>query len=287
MSTVEDLALWDRNLVTGHVGGDWLAPALARQTPFGNGTENRYARGQIVRDHRGHRTVSHGGLWPGYKTEFLRVPGLDTTVIAISNAGNADPNLVAHQVLDAILDPLPGTAPRSPMLPPEALASLAGRYLSPDTAATVDIAVNAAGQPTLATNGLVVSAVADTGRPAAVAARAAASSPCARSAPDAVEVEEDAGHPGPPGPSVPRGASLPPGLAGTYRSVRDGRHLDADDRERGAGAVPRPGREPAARLAGAAGGGRRGPRPGAGHAVPGLAGRARAARRGQRWRRWR
>lgn len=216
VSSVTDLALWDRNLNTGRVGGDWLAPALARQTPFLNGTENRYARGQIVRDYRGHGTISHGGLWPGFKTEFLRVPVLDTTVIAIANAGNADPGLLAQQVLDVLLEAVPGTEPLVPVPPPAVLASLAGRYLDRDTGATLDIGINAGGQPTLATNGLVVTA---TPLPDNLLASPRSSSVFAVQAQgtDAVEVEQDAGHRS-VWHRVKPGATLPDGLAGTYRS---------------------------------------------------------------------
>ena len=46
--------------------------ALERPTPFRNGMHNHYARGLRLRNYRGVPTVSHGGLWPGYRTEFLR-----------------------------------------------------------------------------------------------------------------------------------------------------------------------------------------------------------------------
>ena len=217
VSSVIDLALWDRALVTGRVGDGWLAPALAHQTPFLNGTENRYARGQVVRPYRGHGTVSHGGLWPGYKTEFLRVPGLDLTVIAISNAGNADPNLVAHQVLDILLETAPATTPRVAMPAAAALQALAGRYLDPVSSATVDIAVNAAGLPTLASNGLVVTAapLAD-GRLAAP--RSSSMFAVRAMGPDTIEVEQDAGHVS-LWHRVPPDAVVPADLPGTFHSA--------------------------------------------------------------------
>ena len=48
VSSVEDLALWDRNFTTRRLGADWL-DALSEQMPFNNGHENFYARGLIVR----------------------------------------------------------------------------------------------------------------------------------------------------------------------------------------------------------------------------------------------
>lgn len=74
VSCVQDLALWDRNFTTGIVGGTAMGEALATQAPFTGGAMNLYARGLRIDTWRGVRTVSHGGLWPGYRTEFLRVP---------------------------------------------------------------------------------------------------------------------------------------------------------------------------------------------------------------------
>ena len=37
--------------------------------------------------HRGVRTIGHDGLWPGYKTSFVRIPDHDAAVICISNDG--------------------------------------------------------------------------------------------------------------------------------------------------------------------------------------------------------
>jgi CubicO group peptidase (beta-lactamase class C family) len=215
VSSVQDLALWDRNFTTRRIGAGWL-DGLAQQTPFANGTENRYARGQVVRPYRGLRTVSHGGLWPGYRTEFLRVPEQGVTVIAIANGGPIDPNLLAHRALDAVLETRPGIHP-VPALPGKAaLAPLAGRWLEPESGATLDIAVPESGIPTLSTNGLEVKVEATVdGR---LASPRSSSVFLVRGlGPDVIEVEQDAGTRG-PWRRVPEGASLPTGLPGTYYS---------------------------------------------------------------------
>ena len=220
VSSVQDLALWSHNATTRAIGDGWL-DGLTVQTPFANGTINRYARGLVVRPYRGLETVSHGGLWPGYRTEFLRVPALAATVIAISNAATSDPNLLAHRALDAVLETRPGARSMGfhpvPALPPkETLAPMAGRWLDPVSGATLDIAVSEAGIPTLATNGLTVTAEAtEDGR---------FSSPRASSVfivkpggADVIEVEQDAGTVG-QWQRVTEGAALPHGLSGTYHS---------------------------------------------------------------------
>ena len=58
----------------------------------------RYRRGVAIGEVRGLETVGHGGLWPGFRTEFLRVPAADLTVIVIANLATIDPWRLAHAI---------------------------------------------------------------------------------------------------------------------------------------------------------------------------------------------
>lgn len=210
VSSVLDLALWHRNYVTGRVGGVALGAALAEPGRFTNGMPNGYARGLRVAEVRGLATVSHGGLWPGYKTEFLRIPARDQAVIVIANAGSADPYAIGQSVLEALLEGVPGVAP-APKLPAKAeLARYAGRFLDDARPATVDLSMSEAGQLSGSTNGIgfQVKALAD-GR---LAAR--------RSAPDwAMRLSED-------GDTL--AVELDAGVTATYRRIAPGAALPAD-----------------------------------------------------------
>ncbi|MDP9097108.1 MAG: beta-lactamase family protein, partial [Pseudomonadota bacterium] len=167
VSSVPDLALWAQNFSTKRVGAAWL-DGLMTQTPFSNGTENRYARGLVVRPYRGMATWSHGGLWPGFRTEFLMVPEQQAAVIAIANHGGADPNLLAHRALDAVLETRPGVYALPARLPSATLRRLVGRYVDGAGDTTLDIDVNDAREPTLTTNGVpVVAEATEDGRLAA------------------------------------------------------------------------------------------------------------------------
>lgn len=216
VSTVQDLALWERNFTTRRIGATWL-DELIRQTPFANGTTNRYARGLVVRPHRGLETVSHGGLWPGYRAEFLRAPSQDVAVIAISNSGASDPNLLAHRAIDAVLDSRPGIH-AVPALPErDVLAELPGRYLEPLTGTTLEIALTDAGGLTLTMNGLTVTAEAtEDGRLASP--RGSSMFALRRLSPGVIEVEQDAGSRS-TWQRVESDEALPEGLAGTYEST--------------------------------------------------------------------
>ena len=150
VSCIADLARWDHNFTTGTVGGPALAKALEAQVPFTNGRPASYARGLQIKPYRGLRTVDHGGLWPGFKTEFLRVPELDLTLIAIANNAAVDCYRLAHRVLDGLIADRP-----QPALPPRAtLDRLAGRWLDRDSPATVEFSVAADGTPMASMHGV-------------------------------------------------------------------------------------------------------------------------------------
>jgi CubicO group peptidase (beta-lactamase class C family) len=217
VSCVEDLALWDRNFITHQVGGPALAEALERQIDFTGGGRCGYACGLRVYPHRGVRTVGHGGLWPGYKTEFLRAPDRGVTVICISNNGGSDPYHLAHDILDVILDGLPGVQAVPPLPARGTLAKLAGRWLDRDSGMTVDISLAATGLPMGNTHGVPFRL-----QPSAdgrlEASRSGDDFWCALAPDGTLAVELDAGvratyH------RVAPGAVLPEGLAGTYANA--------------------------------------------------------------------
>ena len=215
VSSVEDLALWVRNMATGRVGGTALVTALETQASFPGGVLNGYARGLQIRQRRGMRTVEHGGSWPGYRAHFLRVPALDVAVICLSNDATAEPSTLAHLILQAAVEDRPGVL-AMPGLPPEAeRRRLPGRYLDRATGATIDVALADSGEPTATLYGNVSRL--QTGPDGRLEAAHAAPDFLATLSPDAktLDVELDAGtratyH------RVDPAASLPADLAGRY-----------------------------------------------------------------------
>lgn len=152
VSSVEDLALWHAQFGLPAQHGTALAEALATMTPFVNGMPNTYARGLRTKTHRGVRTVGHDGLWPGFKTSFVRIPDHHAAVICIGNDGASDPHDLAFQVVDALIEGAPGVH-AVPPLPAWAKAEVTGCYLDRDSGATVDLARDAQGRVTANTNG--------------------------------------------------------------------------------------------------------------------------------------
>lgn len=214
VSSVRDLAQWAQNFTTRRIGPGWL-DGLTVQTPFTNGTENRYARGLVARPYRGIATWSHGGLWPGFRTELLMVPAQQTTVIVMANNGSADPNLLAHRALDAVLEAWPGVHPVPKPLPPATLGRLAGRYVDDASDTTLDIDVDGS-KATLTMNGIpTVAEATEDGRLASPRSNSVFA--IRADGDDSVKVEQDAGTIG-TWRRVAASAALPGGLAGVYRS---------------------------------------------------------------------
>ncbi len=212
VSCVEDLAIWDGNFSNPRVGGKALIAELLRETPFLNGTRNAYARGLQRQDHRGLATVEHGGLWPGYKTAFLRVPDRGATIICIANLATIDPHAIARRMLDAVIDGTPGVHAIPPLPPVDTLDRLAGRYLDREGGVTVDLSVNEAGLPVASVNGVpAVMQATEDGRLAA----SGSSVFTLRPAGDGIAVEKDAGVTATYG-RIAAGATLPAGIAGRY-----------------------------------------------------------------------
>ena len=142
VSGIEDLALWARSLSVGGLGGGLgggLEAQLDATAPFNNGTTNRYALGLEVETWRGLRLVSHGGLWPGYKTAFLRIPEKRLTVIVIANNARLDPHHMGLQVLEAALD---GDPSLQPAPKPFDYAAMTGSWLCEAEGFSLDVAAD-------------------------------------------------------------------------------------------------------------------------------------------------
>lgn len=154
VSCVEDLALWERALATGQSVGRAVAEGLPARARFENGMLNAYARGQELGHHRGLVTIDHGGLWPGFRTCFLRVPERHLTVIAIANHGGVDAHLLAHRMLDAAIEGMPGLHPVPPMPARPVLEPLVGRWVAPESGITVEFELDAEGGPVARQHGV-------------------------------------------------------------------------------------------------------------------------------------
>jgi len=91
VSTPRDLFLWSEALWNGKVLRpeslqEAFRPEITNYSASDSSGEG-YACGWGVRDVLGHRWIGHGGYIPPYRASLWRVPDLDVTVVALTNAG--------------------------------------------------------------------------------------------------------------------------------------------------------------------------------------------------------
>ena len=104
MSSVDDLLPWDQNFYANKLGKGTLLKELQTQGVLNNGKRISYALGLEIGSYRGLPTVEHGGALFGYRTEILRFPGQDFTVLCLCNFSNAGPGNLSRRVADLYLE---------------------------------------------------------------------------------------------------------------------------------------------------------------------------------------
>jgi CubicO group peptidase (beta-lactamase class C family) len=157
-TNVEDLLHWDSNFLEPKVGGQALLEQLQTPGTLSSGAALSYALGLSIGEHRGQRTVSHGGSWGGYRAELIRFPDQSFSVALLCNLGTINPSQLATRVADVyladVLAPARVAADRSaagmaeaalspaassaaaaagPVLEPDVLSALAAIWRDPST----------------------------------------------------------------------------------------------------------------------------------------------------------
>jgi CubicO group peptidase (beta-lactamase class C family) len=102
-STVDDLLRWDQNFAGGRLGGEEFAEFMETRGRLASGQRIQYASGLVIGRYRGLRTVSHEGRLPGTRSEMLRFPGQQLTVICLCNRGDADSADLARRIASIYL----------------------------------------------------------------------------------------------------------------------------------------------------------------------------------------
>jgi CubicO group peptidase (beta-lactamase class C family) len=149
LTTVEDLAKWDRNFYDNKVGGDGFSQQMLTRAKLNNGEEISYAFGLGTDEYKGLKAVAHGGGFMGFRTEMIRFPEQRFTVICLCNVGAANPGALARQVADIYLadqikpaeaksnnPPAASRTQTSLTLTAEQLSEYAGAYYSEELDAT-------------------------------------------------------------------------------------------------------------------------------------------------------
>jgi CubicO group peptidase (beta-lactamase class C family) len=140
-STVDDLALWERNFDDPKVGPD-IVGKMEAVLLLTNGEPNEYAAGLYVRSYRGFSMIEHSGASYGYLAEKLRFPAQHASAIVLCNRRDGPYIDLSNRLADAVLgltpikDDLRSAGSQSTRTE---LARLAGLYFSDKTADGVEL----------------------------------------------------------------------------------------------------------------------------------------------------
>ena len=102
-TTLDDLLRWDQTFYSNQQFGEEFADFMETRGRLASGERIQYASGLIIGRYRGLRTVSHAGRVPGMRSEMLRFPDQQLTVICLCNRGDADSASLAREVAEVYL----------------------------------------------------------------------------------------------------------------------------------------------------------------------------------------
>lgn len=102
-SNIDDLARWDADYYREGMGGPGFTAQMLEQGVLNDGEVSSYAFGLDVASYRGLATVSHGGALAGFRTELLRFPVEERTVLVLCNFPTSEPGRRAREVADVLL----------------------------------------------------------------------------------------------------------------------------------------------------------------------------------------
>jgi CubicO group peptidase (beta-lactamase class C family) len=124
LTTVDDLALWDRNFYDARVGGKELLAQMQTPGVLNSGQAIKYASGLYIETYRGLKLVEHSGGLPGFRSQLSRFPDQRFTVAVLANTPDISPVAMSRKIADIYLDkdmtPKPGPAAQS--APPAEIA---------------------------------------------------------------------------------------------------------------------------------------------------------------------
>ncbi|MDF5727435.1 MAG: serine hydrolase [Rhizonema sp. PD38] len=105
-TTIKDLILWDRNFYHNILGGygQDLIEEVTTPRKLNNGEVISGSFGLLLGNRGGLKTIRHGGSWTGYRSDFIRFPERQFSVICLANLSTINPTKLAFQVADIYLD---------------------------------------------------------------------------------------------------------------------------------------------------------------------------------------
>ena len=103
ITTVRDLANWDKAFYTDVLGVESFAEKMYQKSTLNNGESIDYARALNVWEFKGQKVVQHNGGMLGFRVDMLRLPELKTSIILLGNSAYLDPTGDALKIAEILL----------------------------------------------------------------------------------------------------------------------------------------------------------------------------------------
>lgn len=102
-TTVSDIKKWDDAYYGSTVLGKDFWSQMVRQGVLNNGEVIEYASGLMIGEHKGLKTIRHGGAFVGFRAELLRFPDQRLSIAIFANRADANPGSKADQIANILL----------------------------------------------------------------------------------------------------------------------------------------------------------------------------------------
>lgn len=103
-TTINDVKRWDDAYYNSSVLNKEFWNMMTQQGVLNNGEVIDYASGLMISEHKGLKTIRHGGAFVGFRAELLRFPEQRLSIAIFANRGDANPSAMADQVADIMLN---------------------------------------------------------------------------------------------------------------------------------------------------------------------------------------
>ncbi len=103
LTTVEDLAKWQRNFEDPKIGGKEMVDQMVQPFTFNDGTKTTYLLGLQSGMYKGLPVIEHGGADAGYRSSLLRFPSERMSIACLCNL-TINPTALGRQVADVFLE---------------------------------------------------------------------------------------------------------------------------------------------------------------------------------------
>lgn len=139
VTSVEDMALWDKNFDRGIVGGKVVQTAMLKKGVLNSGKETSRGSGILIEEYRGLRVIKHSGSIAGYRSRYIRFPEQHLSVVILANTSDVDADSLAWEVANlylaeklqpdsAVVAPGASKLPPEVRVEPQLLDAYAGDY---------------------------------------------------------------------------------------------------------------------------------------------------------------